>query len=196
MGGKQIYKGNKNLIHIACFLIIFILGTGCQSSTKLNPKSLLFKNKAIVHFSIAEESIKQKDFDMALEQNNKGFDVLKYEALFQKGFIYAHPDCPFKNYKKSHNYFQVVVNNNTNLPDKIYNQGLVLNSLLDRIVNFDRKYVKLQSKHKNIATELNKKNKLVETLNTEIEKLKSQIEHMKEVDLKIEEKKRESLPES
>lgn len=138
------------------------------------------------HLSIAEEYIVRKDFEAALSENNLAFDVLRYETLFQKGIIYAHPNNPLKNYDKAYNYTNVIVKNKKDVPLTLFNNSLILSSLFKQLIEKDKTIEQLKAQCQD-------EKQRVATLQEKTNELESQIEHLKEVDLKIEEKKRKSL---
>ncbi len=92
------------------------------------------------------------------------------QALFQMGLNYAHPGNPNRNYKKSKKCFQRILKEypESDIRDKAGIWVLFLQEMVG-------------------------KNRKINNLQNELEDLQYQIKKLKEVDLGIEEKKRESL---
>jgi len=160
----------------------------------------LFNKKGWFHLSKAEVYIQKGEFEKAISQNYKSILLLPYEAMFQKGVIYAHPDCPFKDYIKAHDYFETVIQKRIHVAPEIYNKSVVFKSLIYDLLDTQKKYQdtaqELQGATDQVAslnTQVLNLNSHIANLQEEINNLKNQIENLKEVDLNLEEKKLEPL---
>ena len=101
MGGKCTGKRKRVFIYYTCLLVTSLLGTGC--STVFNSKKgteayrLLFR---------AEELMTEGKYEVALEKTDKALSLSLFGppgdyALFRMGLLWAHPDNPQKDYKRS-----------------------------------------------------------------------------------------------
>jgi len=101
------------------------------------------------------------------------------------GLIYAYPEFFYANYDVSMHYFNRLV---SEYPESIFiNQSKVSISLLKQAMENEKE---IDQKNKQIGllkNELNSEKK-------QIKNLQDQIERLKEIDLDLEEKKRESIP--
>ena len=110
--------------------------------------------------------------------------ILGDQALFQMGLNYAHPGNPNYNYKKSKDCFQRILKE---YPESdIRDQAAIWVLFLQEIMS---KNQEIMSKNQEIMS----KNRRINNLQIQVEELQYQIESLKEIDLGIEEKKRESL---
>jgi len=119
-------------------------------------------------------------------------------ALFQRGLIYSHPKNPGRDYHRSAEIFQQVVDR---FPESdLSRTAQVLISLLHRMSDRERENRSLFEKLDQSRQELNKQKRTgeqyrseldsrkaqVDQLNRQIEDLKNQIEKIKAIDLNIE----------
>ena len=206
MGGKPRYKGNNRFFYIACVLI-FMLGIGCQHVNFWQYKTTVMEKKAWFHLNKADQNIQDGEFEESLAHNYKSVDALPYEAIFQKGVIYAHPECEFRNYEKAKEYFLIVIQKKDSVSAGVFNKARVYVSLIDAMM--DNRAVVQQltaetEKQNKTAEHMNQKMAELQARNTELKTrvagyleeiaaLKKQIENLKEVDLNLEEKKLEPL---
>lgn len=197
MGGEQRVKRHKRLFCITCLLIFFLFGSGCRNTSLKPLSSTFFEKNGDSHLKKAEQYIREGEFDAALSQNEQCDDSMQKEALLQKGIIYAHPACPFRDETKARECFDNLIEDMVQVQSHIYNKAVVFQSLLDDISDMNNTYPET------IRELRQNKNKQVDSMNTEISTLKSkiveleeevltlqkQIENMKQVDLNLEEKK-------
>lgn len=107
-------------------------------------------------------------------------------ALYMMGMIYANPEYTYVNYDISIHFFQKLVKE---YPESVFkNRAEIWISLLNQNTDY--------------AKTIDEKNKRISFLENRLEKekkeiinLQNQIKRLKEIDLGIEEKKREALPE-
>ncbi|HSQ85084.1 MAG TPA: hypothetical protein VLM43_10190 [Desulfobacterales bacterium] len=107
-------------------------------------------------------------------------------ALYMMGMIYANPEYTYVNYDISIHFFQKLVKE---YPESVFkNRAEIWISLLNQNTDY--------------AKTIDEKNKRISFLENRLEKekkeiinLQNQIKRLKEIDLGIEERKREALPE-
>ncbi len=184
MGREQTFKGYKGLIYAAVFITLFIL-SGCGGKVLRN-RDAVSKEKNQFDLEEIEYRIKNNDFKYALLENNRNSGRLKAEAVFQKGIIYLHPDSPYYNITKGLNCFEAIIKGKIDVNSKLYNRAVVFRSV---IVN----YLASQKKLKALTSTVSSKQKQIDELKNENDKLKNQLKHLKEIDLNIEENKRKSV---
>jgi outer membrane protein assembly factor BamD (BamD/ComL family) len=206
MGKKQTWQRKLFFIHLAGFLIIFAgLQQGCQ------PPNILKGNQSIRHAKLLMASGDYESSVRLYEETLQRFPQTHGDtALFQTGLIYAYPDNPNRNYQKSLQSFQELLQKypSSNFKD----EAAVLSSLIQQIHDKDAEINKLQAKTKYEQTAKLEKsknmNKLedkiansekkaadltrqIKNLKAQIEQYKKQAQKFKEVDLEIEKLKRE-----
>lgn len=152
------------------------------------------------HLQKAEEKAGQKKFQEAMAENRKGYELfhpgLKQEAIFQKALLYFHPDNPERDYEKSMLCFDLV--------DKSHdNMALTCNATLVRAIvqkayemekkadSSDKELIQIREtvkkQEKTVAALLEEQN----ALKAYIEKLMTQLNQLKEIDLNSLTEKRE-----
>ena len=106
-------------------------------------------------------------------------------ALYMMGMIYAHPEYTYVNYDISIYFFNKIVKE---YPKSVFN-------------NKAKIWIWLLSQNTEYAEKLDQKNKKIDFLEHKLQaekkqiiNLQNQIKRLKEIDLGIEEKKRETLP--
>jgi tetratricopeptide (TPR) repeat protein len=161
---------------------------------------------------MAEKLISKGDYEGALKEDDEVIRLFPEvspgdSALFHKGLIWAHPDNPQRNYQKALECFQRLVRDfpQNALIEEVSVWIGAINELiwcedkikdLEETVNVSKKQLNAKDKEleKTVSAlkkELNAKTKdLEETIAT----LKEQLNALKEIDIGIEEKKREDLP--
>ncbi|MCP5003816.1 MAG: hypothetical protein GY941_07675 [Planctomycetes bacterium] len=113
------------------------------------------------------------------------------QALFQMGLNYSHPGNPNRNYKKSKSCFQRILKEypESDIRDRAGIWALFLRDVIEK----NRKINNLQNQIVGLQYQLASLKDMSGDLRIQIGGLQNQIEKLKEVDLGIEEKKRESL---
>ena len=101
-----------------------------------------------------DQMFKTNDFKAALDANEKALALPddKHrldEILFNIGLIYAHHDNPDKNYKKSMEYFERLINDHPDSP--LADQAKVWQSLLDVIEKSKQVDIEIEEKKKELA---------------------------------------------
>jgi len=177
VGGKRARKGKFLCLCIAGLIFLVSISIGCavwteKKQVKVGPKREEVQKeeerlKALSGQLLrARKLLARQDYEGSLRENQKvlslsGKNPPGDEALFNMGLIYAHPENPKKDYGRSLSLFQRLV--------KEYPQS------------------SLAEQAKIWAGILYENEKLNQT----IEKLNQMIEETKQVDIQIEEKKRE-----
>ncbi len=186
MGKKRTGKGKYLFIYLACFLTVGSWMCGCYTFPK---KQINFPEKYQGEQQLirAKNSLARRDFSGA---SKKAEDILSRfakthssEALFLLGLIYAHPDNPQSNLKKSSRYFKKLMAKNGFSESIIKDEVIVLTACLKKMI--EKEDNKTMSAKQRVQ---------IGDLNRQIKQLKNQIKKLKEIDLGIEEKKREVPP--
>jgi hypothetical protein len=197
MGGKRPAEWDKRLFYTACALLILLLtGKGCGSGSLSPLRSEFYEIKGDPHLKKAERYIKEGEFEAALFQNEQCGYPLQHEALFQKGVIYAHPECPFRDYAKARECFENLIADMVQVSPDLYNRAFVFRAMIDQHTESKAAHGKtrraLQEKEEQesaMNAELIDLKCKLRGLHRQVSDLKKQIENLKQVDLNLEEKK-------
>lgn len=192
MGRKYSRQRKHFFLYIACWISLLLAGTGCAPYYNLyNEEPFSFDqysepNQLLLQ---AKLSFSGGDFLTSLKKSQEMLNRFpqKYgdHALYMMGLIYANPEYTYVNYEISIHFFKKLVKEypKSVFKDKAKIWIWLLNQNMDYAVKIDKK---------------NKRNAFLENkLRTEkkqIINLQNQIKRLKEIDLGIEEKKREALP--
>ncbi|MBW2568345.1 MAG: tetratricopeptide repeat protein [Deltaproteobacteria bacterium] len=193
MGEKQARKRKYFFFYCTCFLALLLIGTGCAAT-------LSFQKRLQAGESLekGEKLIIKGKYKKALAEYKK---VLKAfpgispgdNALFYIGLILLHPDNPQRDYEKSLISFQRIIREfpRTRLREK----AKVLSYVVAELIRSKNDIKKLKESADFLQNKLRKENeKKANTLKKqlkEIEGLKEQLKKLKEIDIIIEEKKRD-----
>jgi hypothetical protein len=183
MGSKRTRKGQPFFLHLAGAVILAFMVTGCLH--------LSGSRQGESHLETARDLLAGEDYQGALEENHKVLENftpdLRDQALFQIGLIYAHPVNPDRNYLKSLESFQRIVQQ---FPESPLRQDAKICSLvIGRIIDQQEQIQQLKEMQALLEKGIQKqKNK--------IDRLQEQLEKLKRIDIRIEEKKREALPQT
>ncbi len=196
MGRKQSRKRKHFLFYLTSVLIIIIFNIsvllGCAYKANLTLKQ-------------TENLMISGEYHLAMErfcQLLKEYPQMGDSILFNMGLMYANPENPDKDYKKSLIYFKRVIDEFPG--SNLKNRAQLWESLLHRVIlqgrniekqqtelttliektNFLKKEIQLKDKK---LDELQKDNQLKDKKTYE---LQLQIEQLKEIDLNIQKKKR------
>jgi len=186
MGGKRTRKGKHFLFYFTCIIIVsFLFGEGCIPQKRYQDKQQEQIQQSLMQ---AKNLMKKGNYKVALKKYQeiaKLFPQIEDKALYEIGLIYAHPKNPDKNFEESLKYFQKLVREFPK--SNLRNQAEVWILILQGIKEKEKAIKALKEK----ISVLQKENKIK---SKKINDLEKQIEKLKEIDLTIEEKKRESLP--
>jgi len=135
------------------------------------------------------------------------------EVLYQRGLIYVHPRNAQRDYKQAEESFLKLIDEHPTSPlreeakawiaiikeiekreRQIRNVQSEVSTLQDRIEEKDQQLVTVQGRFKEKGQELVTAQEELQKLQAELTELRGQIEKLKEIDLGIDTKKRETLP--
>lgn len=198
MGKKQTRKREQFLFHSTCFLIFFIILTGCGC---FYPKSMgcLEKNK----FRKAEILKKKGNYVEAVQEYNNIMrshynNITRAKACFYAGLLWIDPDNPEKNHVNALKYFRFVTKD---YPESDFNdESKIFICLITDLFEKDKNISSLEEKIKKLKQQVEKSRQTIISL-TKTEKILKQKQKkledtqrkLKEIDIGIEKKKRESL---
>ena len=183
MGAKQTRTGQQLLLFVTCSLIWALTATGCLHwpPQPHGEKQLLEARK---RFAMG-------DYRHALEINQRVLAqdpaALADQSLFQIGMIYAHPDNPDRDIQKALQSFQSIIDRYpaSHLQPEAHLWLSVLRQL------------RAQEEQIRFLTQRSAPlEKRLETQKKEISQLKDQLEKLKRIDIHMEEKKREAIPQT
>jgi hypothetical protein len=191
--GRKYSRQRKHLfLYIACWISLLLAGTGCAPYYNLyndEPFSLDQHSEANQLLLEAKLSFSSGDFLTSLKKNQELLNRFpqKYgsHALYMMGLIYANPENIYVNYEISIHFFKKLVKE---YPESVFKDKAKI-------------WIWLLHQNMDYAEKVDKKNKQIDLLENELKtekkeiiNLQNQIKRLKEIDLGIEEKKREALP--
>ncbi len=208
MGSKRTWKRQYVFLYSACCLIFISVVSGCGHFSGFYPRK---ESQAEKHLANAAELMEKGDYGGSLEQTEKLLLLYPQKqrdnALFQMGLIYMHPENPQMNYYKALDSFTALGENKKFAKSRLKTEALLYSDVLKKIIKKNRETKRLRLKIKSLEAERmalqkdkdelnntnNKSHARLKKLKDRIKGLKNQIADLKEIDLGIEEKKRESL---
>lgn len=154
-------NGTGKYLYLSIACMIFVLLAGCAIL-----KEMEAKRETREYLIKAQKLLNQGDYEGSLKENQKVLSLYGNvppgdEALFNLGLIYTHYGYPKRDYQKSLDYFKRLL--------KVFPQSPLVG-------------------HSKIWIGILQEN---ERLNMEIEELKKTIKKSKQVDIEIDEKKKE-----
>ena len=213
MGTKSTRKRKYFLLYLACLGVLsFVIGGCLHFSKKLEGQKLLEEGMAEMIDHQYEASLTKN-----LTVLNEFPHSLADQALFQLGLLYAHPENPNQNYRKSLGLFNKILNefSESRLRHRAKLWALFIGDAIDKerkIATLNDENVSLTKTAEQQKIEISLLQKKVETRKNvdiidtlektvdeqkkEIAELQDQIEKLKRVDLKIEEEKQKILREN
>lgn len=210
MGTKRSWKRKYLFLHLACLALLPIIILGClHFSKKAQGRQLLEQGM---------DQMLSHRYEASLTSNitvlNQFPDKLADQALFQIGLLYAHPENPNRNYEKSLNSFNRILDGFPESPLRPQAQLCILfvkdvtekeqqlamlngrNASLEKTIEQHKTEISILQK----KIEERKKDEMIASLEkkvaeqrSEIDQLLEQIEKLKRVDLRIEEKKQKIM---
>jgi len=192
MGRKYSRQRKHFFLYIACWISLLLAGTGCVPYYNLyndEPFSFQQNSEASQLLLEAKLSFSSGDFLTSLKKNQEMLNRFpqKYgsHALYMMGLIYANPEYTYVNYDISIHFFKKLVKE---YPESVFKDKAKI-------------WIWLLNQNMDYAEKNDKKNKRIDLLETELKtekkeiiNLQNQIKRLKEIDLGIEEQKREALP--
>jgi len=207
MGEKQARKRKYLFFYCTCFLTILLLGIGCAATLNFQKRQQSEKS-----FKKGEKFIIKGRYKEALIEYEKVLRLFPKvspgdNALFHIGLIWLHPGNPQRDYDKSLISFQSVIHN---FPQtRLRETAKVLSYTVTELIRSKNDIKKLKKSADSLQNRLRKKNEeQTKTLKKQIEELKElkkrigelkkqtgelkkQLRELKEIDIVIEEKKRD-----
>jgi len=203
MGTKSAWERQYLLFCVAGLLTLL---WGC--SLALN------QWKTEEHLARARYLLSRGEFDASLAESRKTLQMyprsLGDQALFQIGLIYAHPDNPEHDYRKAIANFEQLVRaypgSRRKLEAETWIQALKelaeaerqLKEQVRTLQALSQKLRKQRESAKNLQEEyrsaMDARESKIKALQKKIDALQGSIDQLKEVDIKIEEKRRETSP--
>jgi len=192
MGRKYSRQRKHFFLYIACWISLLLAGTGCAPYYNLyNDEPFSFDQYSEANQLLLEAklSFSSGDFLTSLKKNQEMLSRFpqKYgsHALYMMGLIYANPENTYVNYEISIHFFKKLVKE---YPDSVFKDKAKI-------------WIWLLNQNMDYAEKVDKRNKRIDLLENELKtekkeiiNLQNQIKRLKEIDLGIEEKKREALP--
>jgi len=192
MGRKYSRQRKHFFLYIACWISFLLAGTGCAPYYNLyNDEPFSFDQHSEANQLLLEAklSFSSGDFLTSLKKNQEMLNRFpqKYgsHALYMMGLIYANPENTYVNYEISIHFFKKLVKE---YPQSVFKDKAKI-------------WIWLLNQNMDYAEKVDKKNKRIDWLENELKtgkkeiiNLQNQIKRLKEIDLGIEEKKREALP--
>jgi len=192
MGRKYSRQRKHFFLYIACWISFLLAGTGCAPYYNLyNDEPFSFDQHSEANQLLLEAklSFSSGDFLTSLKKNQEMLNRFpqKYgsHALYMMGLIYANPEYTYVNYDISIHFFKKLVKE---YPESVFKDKAKI-------------WIWLLNQNMDYAEKNDKKNKRIDLLETELKtdkkeiiNLQNQIKRLKEIDLGIEEQKREALP--
>ena len=186
MGGKYPGKRKYLFFYYSCFLVVLLLLAGCAVTSQL-----IDRGQANVYLMAAEKYLLAGDYSAAIKKDQQVLEVSQKsypgdKALFHMGLIFAHPDNPQKSNTKSLQYFKTLIRD---FPEsKLILRASIWSATLTALLDMDVK-VKKQQKESGILRQK------IEENDKTIGILKEQLTKIKEIDIIMEEGKRQGLTE-
>ena len=183
MGRKHSRQRQHIFLYIACGLSLWVVSAGCTQLHNLGEEEKLVLQ--------AKSSFAESDVPTSMiywrEILERFPDTKGDQALYAMGLAYAFPEYPDANYQTSLSHFKMLIRE---YPESdLIPQANIWISILERTIEKEK--------------EVNQKNKKIDLLEKQLKaehkkigELLNQIKRLKEIDLGIEEKKRESLPQN
>ena len=193
MGRKYSRQRKHFFLYITFGLSLLLAGTGCIPYYNLyndDPFSIHQYSEANELLLEAKLSFSNGDFLTSFKKNQEMLYRFpkKYgeHALYMMGLIYANPEYTYVNYEISIHYFKKLVKE---YPESVFKTKAktwiwLLNQNMNYAENIDKRDKRIAFLEKRLRTE-----------KKQIINLQNQIKRLKEIDLGIEKKKREALPE-
>jgi hypothetical protein len=192
MGGQHPRQRKHIFLYLAFWLGLLLVFTGCAPLyAHYDEEGGLFQQttKARQLLSQAKSSFAKGDFSASFKESR---EILirfpqKYgdQALYIMGMIYADPEYIYAKHEISIYYFDRLVKE---YPESVFkNQAKIWIGLLNQNMDYSKRVDNNIQQITSLESELSSQKK-------QIKNLLNQIKQLKEIDLGIEEKKREALP--
>lgn len=183
MGAKRTRTGQQLFLYAACFVIWALMATGCLHWP---PQS-----QGEQQLLEARQRFANGDYSNALEINRRVLAQfpasLADQSLFQIGLICAYPENPDRDVQKAFESFQRII---VRYPASPLRQDAEL-----WLVVLD--HLRVQESQIRVLTQRNAPlEKTLKMQKRKINQLQDQLEKLKRIDIKMEEKKRKAIPQA
>ena len=192
MGGQHPRQRKHIFLYLACWLGFLLIFTGCAPLfSQQYEEGGLFQQttEAGRLLSEAKSSFEKGNFSASFKKNQEILTRFpqKYgdRALYMMGMIYADPEYIYAKHEISVYYFDRLVKEYP--ASALTNQAKIWIGLLHQNMDYAKRVDKNIEQISSLKNELSSQKK-------QIRNLLNQIKQLKEIDLGIEEKKREALP--
>ena len=199
MGRKQGKKRKHLFLHGACVLILLLLSSGCATISSFEKEREGHKR-----LDLADNLTNQGNYTEALKAYGDVVSLFPSDppgdrALYHMGLIWAHPDNQQNDYAKALTCFQRLV---TVFPKSaLKNEATVWINVINELLRSEGNAKDLEEKVRTLKRllhgskeELNILKKRLDGSKKEVYILKERLNALKEIDIRIEEKKRKNLP--
>jgi len=183
MGAKRIRTGQHLFLYAAGFMTLALMVVGCLHWPQ--------HRQGEQHLAAARQLLTIGDYKAALAENRKVLAQfppgLADQALFQTGLIYMHPHNPGLNYQKSIAAFQDLIDKYP--ASRLRPDAEIWVLMIGQFMTQEKQIQVLKQRNAPLIRKLR-------TQHTKINQLQDQLEKLKHIDIKIEEKKREAIPQA
>lgn len=213
MGEKRARRGNK--LYLCVALLILLLPLACtvgRTGAKMADRT---GDEAEMHLALSRKLLAEGDYGRALAESEKvlalaGRSIPAAEALFNIGLILAHPDNPARDDAKavltlqrlSRDYPASTQADQAKMIAGLIQENQGLNRTVERLNNqaerassqmerLNSQVEKLNHQVERSNSQVEKSSGQMERLNSRMDKLQSIIDELKQVDIGVEQKKRE-----
>jgi outer membrane protein assembly factor BamD (BamD/ComL family) len=195
MGKKRTWFGEH--VHLGLALLITLPLAGCYRLPHVRVP--LIPDRQLLNESDYQAALKENERLLALSGDAPPAD----EALFQLGYIHAHYANPNKDYEKAFIYFDTLVEDYPESPlteiARMWQEFLTAhNAMRGELDKQERMLKKYSAESLKLKKALKKREALLEgsrgenrELRQEVERLNQVIRKSKQVDIEVEQKKRE-----
>jgi hypothetical protein len=192
MGGQHSWQRKHIFLYLACWIGLSLGLAGCApvySQYEDNRKLQLQDTEGKYLLSQAKSSFAKGDFSACISKSREILTLFSQEygdrALYLMGLIYADPEYTYAKYEISIYYFDRLIKEYPESDFKI--NAKIWISLLNQNMDYEKRVDDNDKQIASLKNELSSRKK-------QINNLLNQIKQLKEIDLRIEEKKREALP--
>jgi TolA-binding protein len=206
MGQKR--SRSRNEIYLCAALLIFLLPLACTIGRTGAKMADPTGDEAAMRLSLSRKFLAEGKYGLALTESEKvlalaGRNIPAAESLFTIGLIQAHPSNPGRDEAKAVATFQRLIRDYPESPQADQARmiaGLIrenerLNLTVDRlnsqVERSSSQMEQLNSQVERSNSQVEKSNSQMERLNSQMDKLQSLIDELKQVDIGVEQKKRE-----
>ena len=206
MGPKQARQRKYVRIRFACCLTAILMLVGCM----YYPERWVSEE----HLARSRYYLEKGDFNRSLKESNAAYRLypqsLGDEALYLQGLVYAHPTNPLQDYSQAKEAFSTLLRKYPLSPLKAQAETWVLvireiqdSQALKRKAEKENELLKNEIKKQRAGSRhqqrqytqrIAARNQQIKDLEQRIDNLKRNLDQLKQIDLKIEEKKRKAGP--